>query len=326
MKFVRNQVGSAVFWIGMGVVGLAMGQVGPSTNPPARPSPSSSPPATAPVNEKNPVVPSPSAAQASDPTAEQMGLPIETGLKAKPMYTGSSVRGVEGGVGRVMFAYGHSQPTVPCAPLHVCVVNLMPGEKINDINIGDSVRWLIQSSQAGDRPIILMKPTVSGISTNLVVTTDQNRVYYLNLVSTETKYLPQVGFYDTQEMTVKQRAVEEKEQTRLDGPGIDPARLDFNFTCKADSGGSSLLPKQVFAGNGHTYLAMPEDMKYKDAPAVFNVSSGSTELINGRYDPNKGYFIVDGQPEAIKLVIGNADSTASVTCTHGSKNKSWWSN
>lgn len=325
MKFVRNQVASAIFWIGMGAVGVAMGQVGATTAPGGNGATVASPaPSGAQLQpEKKPVVPAPSVAE---PTAEQMGLPIETGLKAKPMYTSSSVRGIEGGVGRVMFAYGHSQPTVPCAPLHVCVVNLMPGEKINDINVGDSVRWLIQSSQAGDRPIILMKPTMSGIATNLVITTDQNRVYYLNLVSTETRYLPQVGFYDTQEMTVKQRAVEDKEQSRMDGPGIDPAHLDFNFTCKADSGGNSLLPKQVFAGNGHTYLAMPDDMKYKDAPAVFNVSNGTTELINGRYDPNKGYFIVDGQPEAIKLVLGNADSTASVTCTHGSKNKSWWSN
>jgi hypothetical protein len=51
--------------------------------------------------------------------------------------------------GAVMYAYGQSHPSVTCAPLRICVINLIAHEHITSMSIGDSVRWLIQSADAG---------------------------------------------------------------------------------------------------------------------------------------------------------------------------------
>jgi len=275
------------------------------------------PPVTQPP-QQNTVVPTP---QVSAPVvAAVQSVPTETGLKAKPLTTRTkSSQGLAAGEGRVLFPYGQSQPTVTCAPLHICVVTLMPGEKINDLSIGDSVRWLVQTSQAGDSPIVIIKPTEAGLGTNLVISTNRPRVYYLILESSDTKYQPQVGFYDAAEMTTHFTRSEDEDLSRSLAPGkIDPSNLDFNYSCES-SGGDDFMPTRVFAGNGHLYLQMPNSMKGGDAPAIFNVSSGSTELINSRFDPTKGYFVVDGTPSKLKLVVGNKDGNRSVTCSRSSK-------
>lgn len=265
--------------------------------------------------------PAPAVAQPqSQPAPSAQPIPTETGLKAKPLTTRAKASpGLAAGEGRVLFPYGQSQPTITCAPLHICVVTLMPGEKINDLSIGDSVRWLVQTSQAGESPIVIIKPTEAGLGTNLVISTNRQRVYYLILESSDTKYQPQVGFYDAAEMTTHFTRSEDEELSRALAPGkIDPSSLDFNYSCDS-SGGDDFMPSRVFSGNGHLYLQMPNSMKGGDAPAIFNLSSGSTELINSRFDPTKGYFVVDGTPSKLKLVVGNKDGNRSVTCSRSSK-------
>ncbi|MGH9560602.1 MAG: hypothetical protein ACRD3S_04030, partial [Terracidiphilus sp.] len=55
--------------------------------------------------------------------------------------------------GRVVYAYGGGLPIVVCAPLHVCVLELEPGEKIvGEPHIGDSIRWEISPSASGSGP------------------------------------------------------------------------------------------------------------------------------------------------------------------------------
>jgi len=46
--------------------------------------------------------------------------------------------------GRVLYSFGAGLPTVVCAPLRVCIIELQAGEKIvGEPQIGDSVRWNI---------------------------------------------------------------------------------------------------------------------------------------------------------------------------------------
>lgn len=98
--------------------------------------------------------------------------------------------------GEILYAYGESHPEVRCAPLHLCVIALLPHEKIVNLSLGDSVRWLAQPAEAGDRPVIVIKPTVAGLATNLVVTTSDGHLYYLDLVSSPARFVPEIGFYD----------------------------------------------------------------------------------------------------------------------------------
>ena len=242
--------------------------------------------------------------------------------------------------GSIMYAYGQSRPTITCAPLHVCVINLLAGEHITSLSIGDSVRWLVQPTNAGDRPVVVVKPTAAGLVTNLVVTTDAGRVYYMTLVSDAHDYVPLVGFYDPQQLVInlQQQAAQARaaEQAKADARkqavvaplgDIDPAKLDFDFRCVADDNhadldNADLLPVRVFAGGGHTYLQMPTDMKFTDAPAVFNTSDGSTELMNSRLVHS--YYVIDGLPTKFKLVLGVGKNSRAVTCHHEQVNAGFW--
>ena len=232
--------------------------------------------------------------------------------------------------GSVMYAYGQSHPTISCAPLHVCVINLLPGEHITSLSIGDSVRWLVQPTNAGDRPVVIVKPTQAGLVTNLVVTTDAGRVYYMTLVSDAHDYVPLVGYYDPQQLVINmqqqaaqaraaEKAKAEAKKQAVVAPlgDIDPAKLDFDFTCKSDGGTDTtdMLPVRVFAGGGHTYLQMPQSMKFTDAPAVFNTSDGGTELMNSRLV--HGYYVLDGLPIKFNLTLGAGKNARTVVCQHG---------
>lgn len=59
--------------------------------------------------------------------------------------------------GAVTYFYGQSLPSVVCAPLKTCDIQLEPGERINPngLNAGDTVRWSFT-------------PTVSGRGSNAV--------------------------------------------------------------------------------------------------------------------------------------------------------------
>ena len=235
--------------------------------------------------------------------------------------------------GQVMYAYGQSQPTITCAPLHICVINLLPGEHITNLSIGDSVRWMVQTADAGHTPVVVVKPVAAGLTTNLVVTTDAGRVYYMTLVSRQDRYVPQIGFYDPQQIVIRmQRQAdaqvaqdEQKKQAVVAQLGtVDPSDLDFDYHCAGDDPDEidrDLLPVRVFSGGGHTYLQMQGGMTFRDAPAVFRFDGGKTELINSRLANN--YFVIDGLPEKFKLVVGVGKGARTVTCEQGGAPKAF---
>ncbi len=89
--------------------------------------------------------------------------------------------------GKVVYSFGAGLPTIVCAPLRVCMIELQPGEHIvGEPHIGDAVRWNISpgSFGSGDEvtSIIILKPQQPGLDTNLLVTTDR-RAYYFRLIS-----------------------------------------------------------------------------------------------------------------------------------------------
>lgn len=236
-----------------------------------------------------------------------------------------------GANGSIEYPYGYSRPVISCAPLHICTIILQPGEAIVSLSLGDTVRWLASQSTAGDKPVVVVKPTQAAISTNMVVTTDKGRVYYMHLVADREKYVPIVTFYDPSAMTrqaqsalaaaeaakvaaeMKVKALAEKRDQEVVGafkPGIDPAALDFSYRCKGND--ADILPSRVFASDTHTYLQMPADMKSKDAPAVFAMRGDQTELLNMR---TKGdYYVIDGKPAKMQLLVGVGRGQSAVTC------------
>ena len=233
--------------------------------------------------------------------------------------------------GEVMYPYGQSHPTITCAPLRVCVIELIPGERITNIAIGDSARWLVEDTMAGSTPVLEIKPTAAGLETNLSIATT-SRLYYLTLVSDKTTYTPMVGFYDPAMIAAQVQAAEEsvsaaraaraatvQRRTVLPLGEVNPARLNFDFACdvphhwwQQSPPHPDFFPKRVFQGGGHTYLEMPRHMKWGVAPAVFAVEGGQTALVNSRLV--HGYIIIDGEPSKFQLAVGSGDHARVVVC------------
>ena len=240
-----------------------------------------------------------------------------------------------GAGGAVEYPYGYSRPTITCAPLHVCSVALQDGEAVTSISIGDTVRWLLQNATAGTKPVMMIKPTQAGLSTNLVVTTDKGRIYFMHLVSSKTEYVPMVSWYDPAAMTrdlsaeaqvsARQKvefeatiaatkiAAEQAKSHRVVADKsvgkLDPTTLDFGYTC---TGEAAFKPARVFANDTHTFIQLPPGASASDAPAVFNSSNNETELLNSRLV--NGYYIIDGKPAKLSLVLGVGASAQTVKC------------
>ena len=223
--------------------------------------------------------------------------------------------------GEILYAYGESHPEVRCAPLHLCVIALLPHEKIVNLSLGDSVRWLAQPAEAGDRPVIVIKPTVAGLATNLVVTTSDGHLYYLDLVSGPARFVPEIGFYDPRALvaTVNSaqalKAAEAHRRARTvvaSLPRVTPAALDFAYWWK---GPRAERPLRVFSAQGHVYIQMPAGIRYGNAPAVFVVDHGTEQLVN--YRMAGAYFVVDELFHEARLVLGTGNHRRVVTIHAG---------
>ena len=94
--------------------------------------------------------------------------------------------------GKISFLFGATMPRVVTAPLRITDIELQVGEKIREIQIGDTVRWMISPSISGEAPNeishIIVKPTDVGLETNLAIFTNK-RSYHINLVSRKESYM-----------------------------------------------------------------------------------------------------------------------------------------
>ncbi|MGI4944061.1 MAG: TrbG/VirB9 family P-type conjugative transfer protein, partial [Janthinobacterium lividum] len=99
--------------------------------------------------------------------------------------------------GYVRFLFGATLPTVVCAPLQICNLSLQPGEIVNSVNLGDSVRWKVTPAISGNGGTqtthLIIKAVDAGLTSSLDVETDR-RSYAVKLVSTEAQWMPLVAF------------------------------------------------------------------------------------------------------------------------------------
>lgn len=99
--------------------------------------------------------------------------------------------------GLVTFAYGSGIPTVVCALLELTDLAFEKGESILSVQLGDSVRWNIESAISGSAndsvEHLIVKPFEAGLKTSMLITTDR-RTYHIRLKSTEADFMPAVVF------------------------------------------------------------------------------------------------------------------------------------
>ncbi|MDR1044037.1 MAG: P-type conjugative transfer protein TrbG [Candidatus Adiutrix sp.] len=217
--------------------------------------------------------------------------------------------------GKVVYMFGSTLPTIIGAPMEICDLELEPGELVNEILVGDSARWLVESgSSGGGIAHIFIKPLEAGLKSTLVVTTNK-RTYHLKLVSQVSGHMLHTGFlYPEQAVLLK--AQQQKELTwatgRIDGKTVDLSGLDFNYKV---SGKAPWKPVQVFNDGQQTFIRLPDEASKTEVPVLLAMNGKREQLVNYRVHNNT--FVVDGLFEHLALISGVGRDQLKVTVRKG---------
>jgi len=199
------------------------------------------------------------------------------------------------------------------APEQVTDIALEPGERLNSVSAGDTVRWVVgdtssggangSGAAAGERVHILVKPIAPGLSTNLVIATDR-RAYHLEMRSFRETYMAAISWTYPQDQLVKRReeAVRAKEAEEfVVAPAINPDRLKFRYEIEGDR--PHWRPVRAFDDGEQVFIQFPETIAQGEAPPLFVLSrDGKPELVNYRMRGN--YYVVDRLFSAAELRLG----------------------
>jgi len=229
--------------------------------------------------------------------------------------------------GSVQFLFGASQPSIVCAPLEVCDVELQPGEQVNSIHLGDAARWNIEPAITGfgDAEVqhLIIKPMDADLTTSLIVTTNR-RTYHLGLRSTRSQYMSRVTFTYIDDAIKKWDAANvtqkvEHEKKIIPETGEYLGNLDFNYRI---DGSGSWKPLRVYNDGKKTILEMPETMVQSEAPTLLVVRKdggafNDDEQIMVNYRVQNDRYIVDNLFDKAILIAGVGDSQDRITITRG---------
>jgi len=261
---------------------------------------------------------------------EKAGLKIGNQWRAA---SASGMKPIAGADGTVQFLFGATQPSVVCAVLQVCDIELQPGEVISNFNAGDQVRWRIEparsGSAAGEIEHIIVKPLDVGLRTSLIITTDR-RTYYLQLVSHRTEYMPRVSFSYPDDAAKKWAEFQSRKRAERDGKeagagyATELDKLDFAYEI---SGTAAWKPVRVFNDGHKTILQMPETLSQTEAPSLLAVRGDDSVLpwgaeaeqviVNYRVQGNR--YIVDSIPDKMILLAGAGSHQTKVTIAREAK-------
>ena len=231
---------------------------------------------------------------------------------------------IAGTNGEILYAYGHSLPTLVTSPMHTSIIMLQPGSHPAVASGASPAVWKISAVMAGNQPEVLVTPYHEGLHTDLVIpatsASGKPMNYVINLTSDAREYTPILGFYYPGQMSVRWKdqahaaaAAKQKAQAETVAtlPSLNAADLDFNYTVHCSGGGwfgdsdcRSIQPERVFSANGHTYIQFgPKQAEQGGIPAIMGENSaGQNAILNAQY--RDGYYIVDSEPARILLIAG----------------------
>jgi len=216
--------------------------------------------------------------------------------------------------GVIRYLYGATLPTVVCAPLQVCDLALQPGEIVNNVNLGDKVRWnvapAVSGSPQGQITHLIIKPADAGLVSSMTIETDR-RTYAVKLVSMQHEWMPLIAFNypdDTQ-----RRWSAYRQNVAFRAPASDPsaggnaADLDFGFRISGDN--PRWRPLRVYTDGAKTYIQFPHSLGFGSAPALVGLardgswfSAPTEEVVNYRIVGNR--YVVDQVLDRAELVSG----------------------
>ena len=256
------------------------------------------------------------------PTAEEA-------VRVSEQWMASKNAPAAGPDGKVVFSYGAGLPTVVCAPLRVCIIELQSGEKIiGEPQIGDSVRWNLAPALYGKgdeaTSVIVLKPQMAGLDTNLLITTDR-RAYYLRLISKPEEYVARAAFAypdgDERKWQIHLAQQQEEETQANRNRQLTPAAVAVGNLCfkySVKGGDENLRPVRVFDDGAKTYIQMPPGVQNRQAPALVVIGQdGKGEMVN--YRVKDQLYIVDRLFDHAQLILGAGKKAQKVEITRERK-------
>ena len=216
----------------------------------------------------------------------------------------------------MLYTYGAGLPTLVCAPLRVCVVELEAGEKlVGEPQIGDSVRWVISPATSGSGDLttsmIVVKPKQAGLDTNLLVTTDR-RAYYVRLISKPEDYLARIAFAYPENEALKWKArLAEDQRRRAESEAVEVAPVesleDLYFDYKIQGGDENMRPIRVVDDGKKTFIQMTPNAAHRETPVLVVLGPDGPEMVN--YRVKGDMYIVDRLFERGALILGVGKKT-----------------
>jgi type IV secretion system protein VirB9 len=210
------------------------------------------------------------------------------------------------------FAYSNmNQPIINCIPFQETIITLQPGEKFTSITSGDpqnlSYSAAVSGSATGvETQQILVKPSLSQMSTNLVIATDR-RIYNIQIVvgGPKNKVTRNVSFWYPDEMVnnINQK-IDKQNDSEMNAEkmaALDLKNANFNYKISGDS--PSWKPSRVFDDGKHTWIQMPQGVDNKNLPTILIQSDSGQDMKynTSYYSP---YMIIDGVFGQAKLIAG----------------------
>ena len=239
-----------------------------------------------------------------------------------------------GDEGATLFVFGSTLPSLVCAPLYVCDLTLQEGEAVNDLNVGDSVRWKITPATQGSAESlithVMIKPTDVGLVTNLVITTNR-RTYIIKLVSRAQDWMPRVAFQYPDDVESQWKLYRAKtdavREANAAAPAQAPKPLDFNYMVE---GNAAWKPQRVYTDGLKTYVQFPAQVGAGELPALVEIgeddsflgldsiiSGPQIRLVNYRYTEHR--FEVDKVLTKARLTAGVGDNATTIIITRSKR-------
>jgi type IV secretion system protein TrbG len=210
------------------------------------------------------------------------------------------------------------------SPSRVTVIALQAAEELVSVSAGDTVRWVVGDTASGsgtDRRVsVLVKPTRSGLKTNLVITTNR-RTYLLELKSTPQAWMASVSWeYPKDQVVALQRQAQQAQATAPIETGIALEQLKFRYAITGDK--APWKPLRAFDDGERVYIQFPAAIAQGELPPLFVIGArGDGQLVNYRF--RSPYYVVDRLFGAAELRLGGKDaSVVRIERTDGATSRS----
>lgn len=204
--------------------------------------------------------------------------------------------------GLVTFAYGSGIPTVVCALLELIDLAFEKGESILSVQLGDSVRWNIESAISGSAndsvEHLIVKSLEAGLKTSMLITTDR-RTYHIRLKSTEADFMPAVVFSYPNSLKLPSKK-HYGDDSYLQYTSNYDSNEDHNDYSETNSSLKNYSSVQNVSYEGNSRPALNVAATYNDSPQRRNYNysvDGDSKIIpQNVYDDGKRTFIVMNNP------------------------------